>query len=136
MIAAPVLTRTRHDMTLESQTIALCALLITGTASAQVPQPAGAAHNCAAHALTQAGRLLEFHIGPDEVKDSTFKLAIDPGVRLLKPLRNPANAKQSFDVLEVWGARYKARWRMRFLYAQLPGDCTLMGQEIIEYSSL
>ena len=39
-----------------------------------------------------------------------------------------------FDVLEVWGFIYKAEYRMHFLYAQIPGDCVLMGQEILEAS--
>lgn len=123
-------------MNIQPLPFVLSALLIAGVAAAQSPQPGPSKHKCNADALNQAAKLLEFHIGPDEVKASAFKLDIDPQVRVLKPLRNPAHAKQSFDVLEVWGARYKARWRMRFLYAQLPGDCTLMGQEIIEYSSL
>ena len=39
-----------------------------------------------------------------------------------------------FDVLEVWGYIYKAEYRMRFIYAQIPDSCLLMGQEILEAS--
>lgn len=123
-------------MTLEVWTYALCGLLVAGAAHAQSPQAAPTNHRCAADALKQAAKLMAFHIGPEEMKNSMFTNEIDKAVRVLKPIRNPANAKQSFDVLEVWGLRYKSQWRMHFLYAQLPGDCVLMGQEIIEYSSL
>jgi hypothetical protein len=51
-------------------------------------------------------------------------------------IRNPANRAQRFDVLEVWGDVYKAQYRMRFIDARLPGECVLMGQEILESSSL
>ena len=39
-----------------------------------------------------------------------------------------------FDVLEIEGYIYKGIYRMRFIYAQSPGSCTPMGQEIIELS--
>ena len=57
-------------------------------------------------------------------------------MKSLAPLRNPADRKQMFDVLEVPGCVEKARYRMRFIYAQLPGDCVLMGQEIMEDARL
>ena len=37
-------------------------------------------------------------------------------------------------MLEVWGYIYKAEYRMRFIYAQIPDSCLLMGQEILEAS--
>ncbi len=49
----------------------------------------------------------------------------------LPPVNAPVGAGL-FDVLEVNGAVYKATYRMRFIYAQIPDACVLMGQEIIE----
>ena len=80
--------------------------------------------------MVQAKKLLTFHFGPDN------RIAIDKSIKVLAPLRNPANKKQLFDVLEVWGYIYKGQYRMRLLYARLPGTCTLMGQEILEFASL
>lgn len=87
-------------------------------------------HPCAAAATQQAKRLLTFHIGPDD------RIAIDDAVKVLAPIRNPANRHQMFDVLEVWGNVYKGQYRMHFIYAQTPGSCVLMGQEILEHASL
>jgi hypothetical protein len=86
---------------------------------------------CAHAALKQAAKLLAFHFGPDD------RIAIEDKVRTLPPLKNPANTKQSFDVLEVWGHIYKGNYRMRLIYARaLPDQCVLMGQEILEQASL
>ena len=52
------------------------------------------------------------------------------------PLANPANRRQSFAVLEVMGHIHKASYRMRLIYAVSGGQCLLMGQEILELSSL
>ncbi len=87
-------------------------------------------HRCSAAATQQAHRLLTFHAGADD------RIAVDETVKSLAPISNPANKSQSFDVLEVWGFIYKAKYRMRLLYAQMPGDCLLMGQEILEYANL
>jgi hypothetical protein len=54
-------------------------------------------------------------------------------VKTLPPVKALAGAGR-FDVLEVWGYIYKAQYRMRFLYAQIPDACVLMGQEILEAS--
>ena len=51
-------------------------------------------------------------------------------------MRNPANRLQRFDVLEVWGRIYKGQYRMRFIYARIPNECVLMGQEVLEYAAL
>jgi hypothetical protein len=99
----------------------------SGDASRPVQQKP---HPCAAAAAAQAGKLLVFHIGPDD------RITIDPLVRSLAPLRNPANRAQRFDVLEVWAHVYKGQYRMRFIYARPSGECVLMGQEILEYADL
>jgi hypothetical protein len=60
-------------------------------------------------------------------------LSIDDKVTILKPIK-ALSGKGKFDVLQVWGAIYKADYRMRFVYAQIADSCTLMGQEILEAS--
>lgn len=86
--------------------------------------------HCAEAAKTQAKKLLVFHFGSDD------RIEIESTVKTLHAIRNPAQKKHFFDVLEVWGTIYKAQYRMRLLYAQIPGECDLMGQEILEYAAL
>lgn len=107
------------------KTILACASLLFATIVHAAP-----VHQCAAAASKQAQRLLVFHIGADD------RIEIDKDVKVLAPVRNPANGKQRFDVLEVWGNVYKGQYRMHFIYAQMKGDCVLMGQEIMEHASL
>ena len=85
---------------------------------------------CSGAATEQAKKLLTFHFGEDN------RMEIGKSVTKLAPIRNPANKKQLLDVLEVWGYIYKGQYRMRFLYARRPGECILMGQEILEYAGL
>ena len=96
------------------------------------PAPASAqtAHHCTSAASEQAQKLLVFHFGPDR------RIEIDKSVRVLAPIRNPANTAQRLDVLEVWGRIYRGQYRMRFIYARVTKECVLMGQEILEYASL
>ena len=91
----------------------------------------GAAHaGCAGDALVRAEPLLKLHFARGgEVPD----FAISDVVKSLPPIRAPVG-KGKFDVLEVRGYIYKSEYRMRFIYAQIPNDCVLMGQEIIELS--
>ena len=90
----------------------------------------------AAAALRRRGRraggeAVAFHLGPDD------RIAIDRrSVRQVGTLPNPAARWQIHDVLQVWGYVYKGRYRMRLVYARLPGQCVLMGQEILEYARL
>jgi hypothetical protein len=108
-----------------TSSITACAMLfLSSLAHAQT------ADHCADAATDQAKKLLEFHFGSDS------RIEIDKNVKEMTPIRNPANEKQSFDVLEVWGYIYKGQYRMRFIYARIPGQCVLMGQEILEYASL
>ena len=90
---------------------------------------AKAPHNCAADTINRASKLLEFHFGPDE------RISIEEKVKIVAPIKNPANKKQRFDVLEIWGYIYKGSYRMHFIYAQMEG-CVLMGQEILEFADL
>lgn len=104
---------------------ACCALLLLLSACGHAQQP----HRCAGEALKQAKALLMFHAGAD------VNVGIDDEVKVLAPLRNPVNRNQFFDVLEVRGHVYRANYQMRLIYAQIPGSCALMGQEILERSS-
>lgn len=100
-----------------------CALLLLSSALAH------GQHRCAAEAIKQAKALLIFHVGGE------LNASVDETVKVLPPLRNPVNRRQFFDVLEVRGYVYRANYQMRMLYAQIPGTCALMGQEILERSS-
>jgi hypothetical protein len=106
--------------------IALTIVSIVSAQSSSAQKP----HRCATAALAQAPKLLAFHFGPDS------RIEIDKSAKVLAPIRNPANSAQRFDVLEVWGHIYKGDYRMRFLYARVPGECVLMGQEVLEFASL
>lgn len=95
---------------------------------------APAAHRCAADAALQARKLLAFYIRPED-GDAAPQFDIDESARKInsiKALRGPAK----YDVLELWGRVIKARYRMRFIYADVGGQCVLMGEEILEDSIL
>src|SRR4026209_744348 len=94
------------------------------------PAWAQAAYRCAPAAREQAQKLLALHVGGDD------RIEIDKSVRTLLSMRNPANRLQRFDVLEVWGRIYKGQYRLRLIYARIPNECVLMGQEVLEYASL
>jgi hypothetical protein len=92
-------------------------------------KPAPAEHPCAADALEHAKKLLSLHADGEQGD-------IGKNVSVLPPIQNPSNKAQKFDVLGVTGFVYKAEYRMRFLYAQIPDQCVLVGQEILELTSL
>jgi len=94
-------------------------------ATATVP---AAAHPCDADAPARAVPLLRLHFD-----DSTANVGVSDEVKELAPVK-ALKGSGKFDVLEVWGYIYKAEYRMRFIYAQIPDECLLMGQEIIEAS--
>jgi hypothetical protein len=87
-------------------------------------------HPCAADATSRAAKLLALQAETDQPG------TVAKTVTTLSPIRNPANGKQKFDVLAINGYVYKAQYRMRFLYAQIPGQCALVGQEILEFTGL
>jgi hypothetical protein len=108
--------------------VAAATAVATALLSAPSPTRAQTPHPCSDDAVAHARKLLAFHFGedkPDFSVDDTAK-----AVGSVKALRG----KGRFDVLEVWGFIYKTEYRMHFLYAQMPGDCVLMGQEILEAS--
>ena len=104
--------------------------LVVMTGAGSTPAWAQTAHRCAPAAREQAHKLLAFHVGGDD------RIEIDTSVRTLLPMRNPANRLQRFDVLEVWGRIYKGQYRLRLIYARIPNECVLMGQEVLEYAGL
>ena len=85
---------------------------------------------CEVDALAQAEKLLAFH------SDGDNRAEVAEHAKALPSIVNPANKKQRFLVLEVMGFVYKGNYRMRFLYYPVGGDCLLMGQEILELSSV
>jgi len=99
------------------------ASLLIAPCFAAVPQ-------CEADALAQAKKLLAFH------SEGNGQAAVEPHAKVLPSLVNPANKSQRFVVLEVVGYVYKTNYRMRFLFYPAGGECVLMGQEILELSSL
>jgi hypothetical protein len=105
--------------------IALAALLTSSFSCSAAPA-------CSAEAIAQAKKLLDFD------SDNDDRAEIDhASVKELPSIRNPANPKQRFKVLEVWGYIYKGQYRMRFIYYNSPStSCHLMGQEILEHASL
>ncbi len=86
------------------------------------------AHPCDGDAQQRGAALLRFHF-----EEPDADVGVDDRVNQLPSLKALKGAG-SFDVLEVWGYIYRAEYRMRFIYAQIPGSCVLMGQEILEAS--
>jgi hypothetical protein len=108
----------------------LAAAIGIATWAGSTPASAQTGHRCSPAAREQAQKLLAFHVGGDD------RIEIDKSVRTLLPMRNPANRLQRFDVLEVWGRIYKGQYRVRLIYARIPKECVLIGQEVLEYASL
>ena len=117
-------------------------LLIAISFALLMAEPAAAKeHACAAQARSLAGELLKLHFRSDEIakqsKEPSGEMqnsSIDKSVKTLKPIK-AAVGKGMFDVLEVNGNIYKTTYRMRFIFAQGSGSCSLMGQEILELSN-
>jgi hypothetical protein len=103
--------------------IAISALVV----SAQAQETT---HPCTADALKKAEVLLRLQA--EAAADQP--LDVEKTVKVLAPVK-ALKGKGRFDVLEVWGHVYKATYRMRFIYAQIPNSCALMGQEILEADS-
>lgn len=98
--------------------------------------------DCQNDALLRAGKLLKLHwnegdsqlaedAGPPTDDGAVMAWSLDDMPVELPSVKAPVGAGM-FDVLEVNGFVYKATYRMRFLYAQIPDACVLMGQEIME----
>jgi hypothetical protein len=92
---------------------------------------AATVHDCSKDAVAHAKALLTLHFGIEDLR-----MLVSPKATTLKPIKNYANPKQMFDVLQVRGTINKGNYRMRFTYLQpkdvVMGDkCVLMGQEIM-----
>ena len=87
------------------------------------------AHPCDADAIKRGMPLLKLHFEDEALENA----GVDDTVKQLPPIK-ALQGTGKFDVLEVWGHIYKADYRMRFIYAQIPDSCVLMGQEIPEAS--
>lgn len=98
---------------------------------------AKAAPACADDAATRAESLIKFHVTDGgkspEMADDVAPVDVGDVVSIgpLKPLRGPGR----YDVLEVIGHVIKAEYRVHLIYADMQGQCLLMGQEIIEVDS-
>lgn len=108
----------------------LLCLLSLPTAFAQTTATPTPPHPCAAEAIKQAKALLMFH------SDNDPRAEVGHDISVLPPMKNPASPKQLLDVLDIPGAIYRSDYRIRLIYARLPGVCALMGQEILEISEL
>ena len=104
-------------------------LAIAGLALAVLTAAANA-HPCDADAIQRATPLLKLHF---DSGDDGQSFGVGDEVKELAPIK-ALKGNGKFDVLEVWGYIYKAEYRMRFIYAQIPDSCLLMGQEILEAS--
>jgi hypothetical protein len=99
--------------------------LLTGSAAA-------APHPCADDAIARGEKLLQFHFSDGEA-GLAENVGMGDEVTVLPPIK-ALKGKGKFDVLEVMGFIYKAEYRIRLIYAQIPDACVLMGQEILEAS--
>ena len=117
-------------------------LLIAISFALLMAEPAAAKeHACAAQARSLALELMKLHFRSEEIakqsKEPSGEMqnsSIEKSVKTLKPIK-AAVGKGMFDVLEVNGNIYKTTYRMRFIFAQGSGSCSLMGQEILELSN-
>lgn len=106
-------------------------LLATATGAGVTDARAAKPHACAADAVEHAKKLLRFHLGEPTAEQPYG----DGETAIVKAPIKPLRGKGKFDVLEVTSGVYKAEYRMRFIYAQIPGECLLMGQEMLEASN-
>lgn len=102
-------------------TLLLCVITFPSLAAAKQSEL-----TCKAQAITEANKLLAFY------RDNDDRAEVDKDVTALAKMQNPENKSQYFDVLQTWGYIYKGKYRMRFIFLN---DCTLMGEEILEYAN-
>ena len=103
-----------------------CATLFTPTAFSAEKN---SSMECKKNAVSDAKKLLSFYRNDED------RMEIDDNVKPLPKIKNPQNHAQEFDVLETWGYIYKGKYRIRLTYYSSI-DCTLMGEDILEYASL
>jgi len=110
------------------------------TALALLALPAGIAHAqkaappCAAEAARDAESLLKFHAteGGKDPEMASDVAPVDIGDVVdaggLKPLKGHSSR---YKVLEVIGHVYRTDYRIHVIYAEMPDQCMLVGQEIL-----
>lgn len=103
-------------------------ILFAALAGPAFAQPAGKPA-CAAEAVEAARKLLKLHTDADD--RASVDAASLRGIGTVKALVGG----KPLDVVEVEGHVYKANYRIRLIYARIPGTCALMGQEILERSN-
>lgn len=112
----------------------MASLKAIGTAGLLLLATAGAAdaakHACAGDAIERAKKLIRFH-----AEVAANQQIGDGETAVTRPPVKVLSGKGKLDVLEVTSSIYKANYRMRFVYARIPGSCTLHGQEILEASN-
>lgn len=102
--------------------------LIATTGPAATAAVAAPAPPCAAEAERQALKLLRFH------SDGDARATVDPAsVRSVGTVASLVGTRR-FQVIEAEGSIDKGDYRIRLIYAPMPGSCVLMGQEILERS--
>lgn len=99
-----------------------------------ISESARRVHSCAADALSKALPLLRFHLGDNKCDQLIANEGIDRNVKVVGTTKLLVG-RGLVDVLEVTGYIFPATYRMRFLYAKIPGTCSLMGQELFEMSN-
>jgi hypothetical protein len=110
------------------KTLWLAVAIVTLSCFSQFAQAAN--HPCLNDAKERAEKLLALH------SDNDDRASIDANAKVLAPIKNPSSKTQKFDVIEVMGYVYKAQFRIHLLYGQIPGSCVLVGQEILELTTL
>lgn len=100
--------------------LALAGGLVSPALAQEAAKPA-----CAAEAVKAAEKLLKLHSEGDD------RATVEGQARKIGTVK-PLVGKGALDVLEVEGSVYKGNYRIRLIYAQIPGTCALMGQEILE----
>jgi hypothetical protein len=119
----------------------IAGLLLATSASLVSAAP----YHCDKDAMARAGKLLKLHFEsegsqlaakpgePDANAGDKQAWSLDTAPKKIGAIK-ALKGKGKFDVLEINGFIYKASYRMRFIYAQIPDSCVLMGQEVLENS--
>ena len=111
--------------------VVLAGLLTSNISAARSTVP----HACANSAKLQAADLVRYHLGFFTNATLSEQVTVDPDVKVLAPLVNPADRSRKLFVLELWAYSGKGEFRVRMLY--LPSDtreCLPVGRELLVWS--
>jgi hypothetical protein len=111
-----------------------CAVLVL--VAAVNAHAAGRTHPCGDDAGIRAKALLETHINFPDKDFKPEEYSVAQAYKVLAPIKNPMNTRQKFDVLELIGSVYKTQYRIRMIYVLDADICVLVGQEILELTTL